>query len=297
MTVALKAGPYRVVVDPEGGGAILSAEWRSPTGEARAMLEPMSASLAPFKAGCFAMVPFANRIADARFRFEGRDYAVPLNRPAEAMAIHGFGRENPWHVTEQDDVTLVIEQSFARDANPYRYRARQEIGLSDDGIAISLSVRNDGADTMPFGIGLHPWFPKTPLTTLAFHSRGLMGRDARGLPVAPPRDEPAFASQAPSPLGPFPWLDGFFEGWEPRAARIVRPEDGIAVEISAKGAFRHLHVYVPDDRPVLCAEPVSHAPDAINRPELGAASAMQALAPGETLAGTMILRATPCSSA
>jgi aldose 1-epimerase len=295
MTVALTAGNYNAVVDPAQGGAILSAEWRSPAGRNVAVLEPMNETLAPLKAGCFPMVPFANRIADGRFRFEGRDYAVPINHPAEAMAVHGFGRDHPWSVIQQDGATLILEQDFEHPDNPYRYHARQEIGLSDAGLRLSLFVRNDGARAMPFGIGLHPWFPRSPRTTLAFASRGVMGRDARGLPAMPSRAEPAFDADAPTPLGAFPWFDGFFSVWEPRKARLARPEDGIAIEITADGAFRHLHVYVPDDRPVLCAEPVSHAPDAINRPELGDANAMQVLAPGDGLAGTMTLRAMPYS--
>lgn len=296
MTVALTSGTYRAVVDPAQGGAILSADWHSPAGLDVAVLEPMSGSLAPFKAGCFAMVPFANRIADGRFSFEGRDYAVPVNHPAEAVAIHGFGRDNLWRVTERDSATVILEQDFERAENPYRYHARQEISLSDDGLRVSLSVRNDGPRAMPFGIGFHPWFPKTPRTTLTFASRGVLERDARGLPVAPSRPEPAFEPDAPAALGAFPWFDGFFEGWEPHQARLVRPEDGIAIELSAQGAFRHLHVFVPDDRAVLCAEPVSHAPDAINRPELGGANAMQVLAPGDVMAGTMTIRAMPYPS-
>jgi aldose 1-epimerase len=293
MTVALTAGNYNAVVDPAQGGAILSADWRSPAGMNVAVLEPMNETLAPFKAGCFAMVPFANRIADGRFRFEEVDYAVPVNHPAEAMAIHGFGRDNPWRVTAQDNATLILEQDFARAENPYRYHARQEIGLSEEGLSISLTVRNDGARTMPFGIGLHPWFPKSPRTTLTFASRGVLGRDARGLPVAPSRKVPAFEPGSPATLDAFPWFDGFFDGWVPHQVRLVRPEDGIAIEMTAHGAFHRLHVFVPDDRAVLCAEPVSHAPDAINRPELGAANAMHGLTPGAVLAGTMSIRAMP----
>ncbi|MCX5579720.1 aldose 1-epimerase [Kaistia terrae] len=293
MTVALKAGNYNAVVDPAQGGAILSAEWRSPAGANVAILEPMTETLSRLKAGCFAMVPFANRIADGRFSFEGRDYALPVNHPAEAMAIHGFGRDNPWRVTAQDVATLILEQDFERADNPYRYHARQEIGLSEEGLNISLFVRNDGSRAMPFGIGLHPWFPKSPRTTLTFASRGVMGRDARGLPSMPSRAEPAFDADTPAPLGAFPWFDGFMDGWEPHRARLARPEDDIAIEITADGAFRHLHVFVPDDRAVLCAEPVSHAPDAINRPQLGGANAMHRLAPGDRLAGTMTIRAMP----
>ena len=295
-TVTLSAGAYSVVVDPDGGGAILSADWLSPGNTKIAILEPMSAAPAPFKAGCFAMVPFANRIADGRFRFENSEYSLPINHPVDHTAIHGFGRENPWRVVEETAATLTLEQDFAQADIPYRYVARQEIALSGAGISISLTVRNNNTQAMPFGIGLHPWFPKTASTSLSFASSGVMGRDQRGLPVPPAIPDASFAPEAPTALAELPWFDGFFEGWEPQRARIERPEEGLAIELTATGALRHLHVFVPDDRPVFCAEPVSHAPDAINRPELGSANAMHVLAPGARLTGTMTLRAMPLSS-
>ena len=293
MTVELAGGGYRVAVDPAHGGAILSAVWRNGAGDDFAVLAPQDDGLPPFKAGCFAMLPFANRIADGRFQFAGRDYELPVNLPDENMAIHGFGRNHPWKQSGHADDSVVLEQDFGDEGNPYRYHARQEIAAGAHGIRIALSVRNEGNDPMPFGIGLHPWFRKTGGTTLAFSSNGSFARDGRGLPVLPSRSIAAFDADTPSALDGFPRFDGFFQSWEPRRARIVRPEDGIAIEIAADGAFRHLHVFVPDDRPVLCAEPVSHAPDAINRPELGGANAMHVLAPGEELAGTMTIRAMP----
>lgn len=293
MTVALTGGSYRVVVDPAQGGAILSVDWLQADGTAIAVLEPVTPSLPPFKAGCFALIPFANRIADGRFSFEGKNYAIPVNNPAEGMAIHGFSRGCLWQVTSGGNATLILEQDFEQSGIPWRYHARQEIDLSERGVTISLTVRNDGEIAMPFGIGLHPWFHKTPRTTLTFTSAGVLGRDARGLPVMPARPEPAFDSDAPAALGSLPSFDGFFREWEPRRARLERPEDGLTIALSAEGAFRHLQVYVPDDRPVVCAEPVSHAPDAINRPALGAGCAMQVLAPGASLSGAMTLHATP----
>lgn len=292
MRVELRGGNYRVVVDGAHGGSILSGEWQASNGETLAVLAPWNQELQPFKAGCFAMLPFVNRIADGRFRFAGHDHVLPINHPEENMAIHGFARDNPWALTTRQEGRVVMEQDFEQAGNPYCYRARQEISLSDEGIRIALSVRNEGHEAMPFGIGLHPWFPKTFCTTLTFASRGGFDRDARGLPTLPSRVEAVFDEAAPGALGALPWFDGCFERWSPRAARMVRPEDSIAIELEAEGALRHLHVFVPDDRSVLCAEPVSHAPDAINRPELGASNAMDVLAPGEVLSGTMTFLAS-----
>lgn len=284
MNVELAGGGYRVAVDPARGGAILSACWHG-----TAVLAPWDENLPPFKAGCFPMLPFANRIADGRFRFAGHDYTLPVNLPQENMAIHGFARDHAWTLAAHAAQHVVLEQDFAAAGNPYRYHARQEIAVSEQGIRIALSVRNDGDAPMPFGIGLHPWFARTKGTTLGFASPGAFGRDARGLPVMPPRRVAVFEADGPGALDEYPWFDGCFANWTPRLAAIVRQQDGLAVDLVADGAFRHLHVFVPHDRDVLCAEPVSHAPDAINRPELGG---MDVLAPGAVLSGAMTLRAS-----
>jgi galactose mutarotase-like enzyme len=44
------------------------------------------------------LVPFSNRIAYARFRFDGRDCALNQNFLPEPHAIHGDGWQGVWHV-------------------------------------------------------------------------------------------------------------------------------------------------------------------------------------------------------
>ncbi|WP_312795149.1 aldose 1-epimerase [Tianweitania sp.] len=291
MTITLIADDYRVVVDPAVGGAVLSLDWRAGTSTWIALFAPADGSVPPFKAGCFAMLPFANRIKQGRFGFEGREIVLPVNLPDEGMAIHGFSREHPWRVASLDDAKLVLEQDFASIRNPYRYLAQQEISLSEQGLRIALSVRNTGDHALPFGIGLHPWFVKTPEATLSFGSSSAFERDKAGLPLPKRVEMPIFRSEAPESLGKLPYFDRFFPEWSPFLARICRPEDGLAITLEAEGALRHLHVFVPDNRPVFCAEPVSHAPDVVNRPELGQSNAMAILRPGDTLSGAMTVRA------
>ncbi|MDR7032305.1 aldose 1-epimerase [Mesorhizobium sp. BE184] len=292
MVVDLSSSGYRVRIDPDVGGAVLTAEWTRPDGSALPVLEPRTEALAPFRAGCFPMIPFANRINHGRFSFGGQTFQFPVNHPEEDMAVHGFSRERPWQVGEQTGDRVVLTQIFEADGNPYRYRATQEIGLSKAGIRVAISVRNEGNAAMPFGIGLHPWFPKTAQTTLAFRSAGVYARDARGLPVAPLTQRPEFDPAHPAALGQHPWFDGCFKNWSLRSAIICWLEHQASLTLTADGALRHLHVFVPDNRPIVCAEPVSHLPDAINRPELGADCAMDVLQPGEMLSGTMTLSVT-----
>ena len=56
-------------------------------------------------------------------------------------------------------------------------------------------------------------------------------------------------------------LDNCFTGWNGEA-RIPGPR------IHADGIFGNLQVFTPAGADFFCVEPVSHVPDAINRPEL-----------------------------
>jgi aldose 1-epimerase len=289
MTLELTRGGYSAVVDPARGATILSIDWVHPSGDTLPLLAPLGRSGQGFNAGCFVMLPFANRIADGVFDFEGARYRLPVNEPAQGTAIHGLSRDHAWRTLQIAQATAVLEQEFEQPGNPYRYRARMDVELALEGVRIRLSVKNTGPMTMPFGMGLHPWFVKTPKALLTFEAEGTFSRDGRGLPVEPICKIPEF-STAPKPLGALPWFDGCFIGWR-RTARLTWPESQASLIIEADGALDHLHVYVPDDRATVCAEPVSHAPDAIHRSNLPAESAMSPLAPGETLSGSMTLRA------
>lgn len=290
MSVELTGGDFRIVIDPVLGGAIVAANWRDVP-----IFTPPDPELAPFKTGCFAMLPFTNRIADGQFRFDGHDYQLAINNQDENVAIHGLSRDRPWSLTHCTSHSVILVQHFAERGNPYEYWARQEISLSEAGLRIDVSICNAGDRPMPFGLGIHPWFARSPGTKLLFVSNGTFEQDDRNLPLPQLRQVPAFDPEHPVALDDIPWLDGCFVGWASQHARIERPHDNLAIDIEATGALRHLHVFVPDNRNVFCAEPVSHVPDAINRPGLGQSCAMDVLAPGAVLSGAMTLRASPYS--
>ena len=55
---------------------------------------------------------------------------------------------------------LTLKYVHAADAWPYPYRARQGFRLTDAALSITLEVENLGGETMPAGLGLHPYFDR-----------------------------------------------------------------------------------------------------------------------------------------
>jgi len=285
VVLELDAHDYRLRIDPQHGATLLSAEWYHPDGGWVALLEPLTTPEAGLKAGCFVMAPFANRIDGGCFTFDGAIVELPINAPDEGMAVHGFSRIRGWKAMSSSGDRAVLVDEVESEDHPYTYRLEQELCILPDGFRISLSIRNSGPARLPFGIGLHPWFAKTAQATLEFAAKGAPQLDARGLPVGLTVPVEGFTPGETTPLSQLPLVNCCFTGWESRNAFIRWPETDTGLKLKGEGALRHLHVFNPQDRAVFCAEPVSHLPDAINRPELGADAAMTILSPGETLSG------------
>ncbi|HTS21971.1 MAG TPA: aldose 1-epimerase [Casimicrobiaceae bacterium] len=289
-TLELAAGPARVLLAPEVGGAIAAYEWNGAAVLRRA--GPGALSRGDVRGlASYPLIPFSNRIAQATLRWRGAEYALARYLPGHPHAIHGNGWQRAWEVVERSARHAVLE--LAHDAAgpralewPFAYRARQSFELARDALALCLAIENTGKGAFPFGLGWHPFFPRSSATRLAFDATGVWRTDATQLPV---RFEPVpapWSFSAPRAIGATA-LDHCFAGWRP-PARLRWPETGIAASIAADAACSYLFVYVPPGADYLAVEPVTHMTDAFNRADAGAAeTGTRVLAPGESFSCTM----------
>lgn len=222
---------------------------------------------------CFPLVPYANRIAQGRFVFDGREVRLPVLPRFAPHALHGEGWLGVWTVLEQALDHLVL--SFGADGWPWRYEARQTFSLSDDGLRIDLSLTNRDTTPMPAGIGLHPYFPRKTDSRLDAPATGVW----TGEDIVPDRLAPSdeVADWTDRPVADAPFVDNAYEGWTGEA-RLSDAAGTTTVRASAD----RLHVYVPTGEAFLCVEPVSHRPDVFNQATPGE-QGFTVLQPGETL--------------
>ena len=54
------------------------------------------------------LIPWPNRLADGRYRFDGTDYQVSLTEPDKHNAIHGFLHWRPWQPIERGADRVVM---------------------------------------------------------------------------------------------------------------------------------------------------------------------------------------------
>jgi aldose 1-epimerase len=277
--ILLENDSLRLRVSPEGG-ALLDGFTR----DGRPFLRPFSESPGAFDvrtAACFPLVPICNRVGGNAFYFGGRRYTFQPNS-GEALYIHGDGWLGRWDADHVGSEELRL--SFAQEApdkSPYVYHAVQTIRLSGGSVKLDLSVRNLGNEALPFGIGFHPYFPRTATVRLQAAARWWWSKGEDHLP-AERQPIPEGADFAQPGLLPPRSLDNCYEGWTGKA-HVAWPESGLAVAISADAVFSRYMLYAPDaDRTFFCLEPMSHTPNALAKAEpLG----LCVLQPGEKLAG------------
>jgi aldose 1-epimerase len=239
---------------------------------------------APFKTGCYPLVPFSNRIDRGRFCFEGRDILLPGHPQAAPHAMHGHGSVSAWTVTDLAEDRLRIEYRHEPGSWPFAYAAAQEVHLDpEQGLLVGIQVKNLGAETMPVGLGLHPFFDLEPGTRLTFTAAKHWLASSDFLPFAHEPVPAALDFSAGRELGGDA-RDESFDDWDGHALIRWAGRD-LALEIQAEAVLGHLILHRPAGLPYFCLEPVSHVTNAFNLAAAGHAdTGMRALAPGETLA-------------
>lgn len=276
--IRLAAGDWAAAVLAEEGAALGALTWRG-----HSIVVPVPSGESPNRGlhSAFLMAPWTNRLDSGRIVVGGQEYRMPINRPLEGNALHGFVREQAW--TVESEAPDRAELSCSLDHAPFHCAARLVVALAAQGLTLSLTLTNTGGAPTPMGMGWHPFFTRPLGTRLRFAATTTFSRDARGLARAP-RPSAGLAGGEAVLVG----HDTHFAGWD-GLAEIAWP-DGPTLVLRATGDWsRHLQIYAPVVAEVLCVEPVSHVPDAVNRPDLATHGPMHLLAPGQALSGTATL--------
>ena len=277
MELRLRAGAWSAVLLPDQGAGFARLDCAGVP-----VLAPLPQGADPnaTPAGAFWMMPWANRMAGGVL---GPGWRLPVNRPADDTAIHGLTRDHPFAVVSAspDRVRLVQEVDTA----PYAYRVALSIRLRTEGLSVAAVITNRGAERAPVGLGWHPWFARRSGQRLSFTAGHRLRADARLLPVDAVPDPGLAAAAVADLIG----TDAHFSGW---AGKALLEDAALRLELRAGGTWaRNLQLYVPPHAAAICLEPVSHTPDAPNRPALAGHGALRLLAPGASRVAWLRLHA------
>jgi len=104
------------------------------------------------RGGIPVLFPAPGKLANDVWSYRGR---------RGAMKQHGFARTEAWTVTSRTSHSLTCsldsnEQTLAQ--YPWRFHAELEFALQGSRLRIVFRLLNTDTETLPFGVGYHPYF-------------------------------------------------------------------------------------------------------------------------------------------
>lgn len=112
----------------------------------------------------YIMTPFANRIPDGKYSFEGKSYVIePV--PPRTEVIHGFTASHIFGLEEYAETDEFASITLVTDITPDQYKGYPfslkvsvKFTLSEEKLDIAVTSVNTGENSAPFFCGWHPYF-------------------------------------------------------------------------------------------------------------------------------------------
>ena len=271
----MHAGDLRLALRADLGGSIAGL-WHRSTPILRST-EPGDLTSAR-QSACYPLVPYSNRLAYQRFRWQGRDYTTATNFDDNPHSVHGVGWLRAWEVVAHHETSAVLRYRHTPDAHwPFAFEVQQAFMLTPHSLVVTLAVSNTADMAQPVGLGWHPYFPKRERSHLHIAVSHRWEPNEAQLPVR--QVAQAGIDGDVSQLA----FDHCFDGWRSPA----RIGDGL-FSLQLSSTLPHLVVYTPGNKAYFCVEPVSHVSDAIHGDD-PAALGLRTLQPGERCEVSMTL--------
>lgn len=297
---SIQKNGLRLEFCPQVGGGITKFE-ALVNGRQVPLFRPYDPNLPldPLNFGSFPLTPFSNRIGFGKLAFDGKEYNVGPAFGGEPHPNHGSGWQSEWVLDEQGDDFAKLSIKVPKSAeSPYDYEAVQTFQLTETGLSITMEIKNTGEETLPFGTGHHPYFVRTPKTSIQANipkvwlSKEMVPTELVDVPemwnfkndkvLDPQKLEAKHGGDGSA------YIDHCFAEWDGTTI-ITWPEfENTKLAITADPMFENFVIFVPSKGDFFCAEPVTNATDGFNlmakgHPKTGTV----VLKPQETLKGTM----------
>lgn len=261
--IALRADALAAELAPRVGGSIARFDLIHDGGRVPLLRGADGDYADVLEAGCFPLVPFANRIRGGRFTCDGREVRLAPNMKGDPSPLHGRGWLAAWTVERVGGAEAEFAYRHPAGEWPWEYEARQFFALDGEGLSVRLTCRNLSAERMPCALGLHPYYPCDAATVLDTQVDSVWTIDAAVLPVANVPAAGRYDLRRRRICGQ--GLDNGFDGWGGRAT-IHWPERDVTLTLTSPDAGR-FQVYSPAAGGLFVAEPVQNANAALNEPQ------------------------------
>jgi aldose 1-epimerase len=251
----------------------------------------------PFGSG-IVLVPWPNRVRNARWTMDGATQQLDITEPGKNNAIHGLLRNSPYSVAARTESTLRLEATvFPQHGYPFLLDTAVTYRLVDSGVEVTHTVTNQSDARAPVALGAHPFFtigdvePEELMVTVNVTTH--FESDERSLPTAEvPVEGTRYDLREGVLLGDLTLDDGF-GGAVMRdgvSEHSVSAPDGRTVTVWGDENFLYWQVFTtelyPGQSKAVAIEPMTAPTDAFN-----SGQDLKWLAPGATWEASWGVRA------
>ena len=231
------------------------------------------------------LLPFPNRLKGGKFEFEEEVYQFSINDKVGQNALHGMQIDKPFVLTDETangSLRLCFEQSYEgdHDSFPFPFTFTVVINLDRHKCELNLQVQNSGQNSMPIGLGWHPYFTLGDSIndcSLCITKCKKIEVNERLLPTGKKSKFDDYSK--PKVIGEEKFDTAFLFEKDADFTSVTLENDEYKLRYfqeTRDQKFSYLQVYTPDDRNSIAIEPMSCNIDGFNNKE-----GLRVLAPGK----------------
>jgi aldose 1-epimerase len=136
----------------------VAALLRSLTVGGVALVEHTPAERPPAFGNGIVLVPWPNRVRDARWALDGEPQQLDITEVERGGALHGLLRFTDYAVREQTQDAVTLGALIAPQHGwPFTLDTWVRYALEPDGITVTHGVRNHSSRRAPWAVGTHPF--------------------------------------------------------------------------------------------------------------------------------------------
>ncbi len=223
------------------------------------------------------LFPFPNRLKHGQYRWEGQIYQFPVNDAPTNNALHGFGMDRPMEALQSsagtDKAILVTAYRYdgSREAYPFPFELELTFTLSETAMSVGMKVVNTGAQSLPMGVGWHPYFQLTEQVDelyLQLPPCDMIGVDTEMIPTGKQYEYTTFSRARR--IGPEVLDNCFALRQQQGRIEVLMQGGGRSLKYwqeVGEGKFPFVQLFTPPHRSSLAVEPMSCNIDAFNNGE------------------------------
>ncbi|GGD06669.1 aldose 1-epimerase [Hyunsoonleella pacifica] len=223
------------------------------------------------------LFPFANRIKDGKYEFNGKTYQFKKNQAEEQNALHGLVFDKTFDVihkeTTKDKASVTLEYVEKNNSIgfPYTYTIRLEYVFKQTGVDVKVSIENTDTKVFPFTLGWHPYFTSANLfdSYMNFESSEKITLGPRNITTGTTLNKNN---------NPLQIKDSFFDDcWILNSDSMMFKTPKYNLKFNSTGGNNFLQLYTPPRKNTIAIEPTTGVSDSFNN-KIG----LETLQPNET---------------